>query len=135
MLVEQFSDLAGRVLAGIRGRTPIPVQKARVPGPRPAFPALTPEVDVKPNRSTVSVVTRVPGATPENVLVFWDEEISCLCVRVDRAGTAAATHDWYEEIPLPVTVDGAKSVCTLDNDMLRVRAPLEDTPASTGLTL
>jgi len=42
-------------------------------------------------------------------------------------------HDWYVEVPLPLTVRGAESKCTLEGSTLRIRAPLHDTEAGTGL--
>jgi len=135
MLVGELANLATRVLAGVRRGQRIPVVVDRAPGPRPGCPASAPDVEITPGAATVDVTCNVPGATPENVLVCWDDECSLLCIRVARRATRGTPHDWYVEVRLPPTVDGANSKCTLRGTRLRVSAPLEDTPASTALAI
>ena len=133
MLVGQIANLASRAVARVRRKQPIPVRIARAPGPRPAWPALVPDVEITPGPSTVSLSCNVADATPDNLLVCWDDECNSMCIRVARAASAHITHDWYVEVPLPLTVRGAESKCTLEGNTLRICAPLHDTEGGTGL--
>lgn len=135
MLVGQLAGLASRALARTRRGQRIPVHVARAPGPRPHWPTVVPDIELEPGRSAVSVRCCVPGATPENVLVCWDEECHSICVRVARATCSGASHDFYVELPLPANVDGTRSRCTLEGTTLLIRAPCRDTPARTGLVI
>jgi len=135
MLRERLSQLASRALAKVWRAQRIPVVLDRSPGPRREWPSLAPDFEVAQGPSEVRVSCDVPGATRDNVLVCWDESLSILCIRVARATVGGVPHDWYLELPLSPTVDGAESKCTLLGENVRLHLPLSDTPASTGLAL
>ncbi len=135
MLVGELANLASRVVARVRRGRRIAVVLSHAPGPRPTWPALEPEFEIATGPTKVTVSCSVPGATPENVRVYWDDEDNVMCIQVARASLAGPSHDWYIELPLPITVDGAKSKCTLEGTMLRIRAPFNETPTGTGLAI
>ena len=147
MRVSQIANLASRAFAKLWGAGAIPIRMGRSPGPRAAWPSRVPRVAITPSPTAVTVTCSVPGATPANVLVSYDDEENSFAVRVARAGVgrawasttadadADADADWYVELPMPLVVDGDRSVCTLEGETLLIRAPLDDLPGLTGLGL
>jgi HSP20 family molecular chaperone IbpA len=132
MLIEQLVGFA-RVFA--RGRIQrIAVAVGRAPGPCPTRPSLVPEVAVVESALDVTLTLDLPGATADDVTVYWDEAVHRFCAYVDRS-RSDASHDFYVEVPLPHDVDGTRWVCTFTGSTLWARAPLTDTPAMTGLAL
>lgn len=133
--IVPLSHFASWAMARVRRGHRVGVTLGRIPGPRPNWPWRAPELDVRTSPSSVTVSSRVPGATPENTLVTWDEEANCLSLRVARAVLGGPDHDFYAEVVLPITVDGTKAECRLESGTLEVRAPQVDTPGVSGLFL
>ena len=155
MRVSQIANLASRAFAKLWRAGDIPIRMGRSPGPRTAWPSRVPRVAITPSPTAVTVTCSVPGATAANVLVSYDDEENSFAVRVARAGVGRASADttaeaeadatadaevtadadWYVELPMPLVVDGDRSVCTLEGETLLIRAPLDDLPGLTGLGL
>jgi len=137
MRVSQIANLAARAIGKLWSASAVPIRIGRAPGPRTGWPSRAPHVAITPSPTALTVTCRVPGATPGNVLVSYDDDENSFAVRVARAGTgeASADADWYVELPMPLVVDGDRSVCTLDAETLVIRAPLDDLPGLTGLGL
>jgi hypothetical protein len=133
-MLKQLVQFADQALSYVRHGSTLPLQQGRAPGERPGHASEAPEVERCPGLGELRLLVRVPGATRENTLVCWDAPVHALCVRVAR--DAAGEHDWYAELRLPANIAGEKSRCVLSKEgVLRIRAPEEDTPASTGLVL
>jgi HSP20 family molecular chaperone IbpA len=141
--LDEMFALTRQALRLVTGRGRIPVKEQRLPGVRPQCASRRPDFDVVESESLVSVSFRVPGATADNTLLVWDEDLHTLGLRVElaRVELANGTHtsdsgsDWYAEVVLPKTVDGSRFKATLSADTLLVKAPQRDTPALTGLPL
>lgn len=136
--LDEMFALTRQALRLVTGRDRIPVKEQRLPGVRPLCATRGPDFDVVESESLVSVSFRVPGATSDNTLLVWDEDLHTLAVRVELANAAAtsdSSRDWYAEVVLPKTVDGSRFKATLSADTLLVKAPQRDTPALTGLPL
>lgn len=133
-MFNRLMHFAGHALSYVWEGETLELQQGRAPGERPGRFTDTPDVQLVPGAGEWKFLFQVPGAGSKNTLVCWDEDVHTLCVRVTRA--AADEHDLYAEVRLPANVAGAKSRCVLLKEgVLRVRAPEEDTPASTGLVL
>ena len=99
-----------------------------------------PAADLFENQSELQLVVDVPGATPRNTHVTWNE-VDTLAVHVQRAGAAPGTpwlseyeeSDWYREIILSPDVDGAKATSTVRDGVVTVRLPKRRTTSSTHI--
>lgn len=99
--------------------------------------AAVPALDIFENDSEFRVVVDVPGATPRNTHVAWND-FDTLTVRVDREATASGTawsseyeeSDWYREIVLYPDVDGAKVSATVRDGVATIRLPKQRTASN-----
>jgi HSP20 family molecular chaperone IbpA len=96
-----------------------------------------PSLDLFENQSEFRLVVDVPGATPSNTHVAWDD-FDTLSVRVQRVASAPGApslseyeeSDWYREIVLSPEVDGAKAHSTVRHGVLTVCVPKRRTLGS-----
>jgi HSP20 family protein len=96
-----------------------------------------PSLDLFENRSEFRLVVDVPGATPSNTHVAWND-FDTLSVHVQRAASAPGApslseyeeSDWYREIVLSPDAEGTKAHSTVRNGVLTVRIPKRRTLSS-----
>lgn len=96
-----------------------------------------PALDLFENQNEFRLVVDVPGATPRNTNVTWNE-IDTLAVHVQRAAKAPGTpwlseyeeSDWYREIVMSPDADGTKATSTVRDGIVTVRLPKRRTTSS-----
>src|SRR6185295_11007353 len=96
-----------------------------------------PALDLFENESEFQLLVDVPGATPRNIHVTWNE-VDTLAVHVQRAGPGPGTpwlseyeeSDWYREIVLSPDADGTKATSTVRDGVVTVRLPKRWTTSS-----
>lgn len=131
MIFALLKDFADHALS----RDFVELREERSSEAQPRCASVRPELEWMPSERELSLVFFVPGASASNTRVCWDAEVRTLSVWVRLVASGTHDFDWYAVLRLPPDIEGAKSRCTLKNGVLRVRAPREDTPGSTGLSL
>jgi HSP20 family molecular chaperone IbpA len=96
-----------------------------------------PTLDLFENQSEFRLVFDVPGATPSNTHLAWND-VDTLSVHVQREATAPGApslaeyeeFDWYREIVFSPDADGTKAHSTVRDGVLTVRVPKRRTLSS-----
>jgi len=96
-----------------------------------------PSLDLFENQSEFRLVVDVPGATPSNTHVAWND-FETLSVHVQRAALAPGApslseyeeSDWYREIVFSPDAHGTKAHSTVRDGVLTVRVPKRRTLSS-----
>ncbi len=94
-----------------------------------------PPFDLFENQREFHLVVDVPGATPSNTHLAWND-FDTLSVHVRRAPSTTALVseydelDWYREIVLSPEADVTKAHATVRNGVLTVRVPKRRTLSS-----
>jgi HSP20 family molecular chaperone IbpA len=96
-----------------------------------------PLFDLFENQSEFRLVVDVPGATPSNTHLAWND-VDTLSVHVQREAAAPGApslseydeFDWYREIVFSPDAEGTKAHSTVRNGVLTVRIPKRRTLSS-----
>jgi HSP20 family protein len=96
-----------------------------------------PSLDLFENQSEFRLVVDVPGATPRNMHVSWNE-VDTLAVHVRRAASEPGVpwlseyeeSDWYREVVLSPDVDGTGVNATVRDGVATIRLPKRRTTSS-----
>jgi HSP20 family molecular chaperone IbpA len=96
-----------------------------------------PLFDLFENQSEFRLVVDVPGATPSNTHLAWND-VDTLSVHVQREAAAPGAlslseyeeFDWYREIVFSPDADWTKAHSTVRNGVLTVRVPKRRTLSS-----
>lgn len=93
-------------------------------------PLATPAVDVYENDREILIHADVPGGSPEDAVVGWNERQG-LTLLVKNQGPVSATlehpdyrpDDWYRAFSLPHSTDGSKATASLKDGVLTICIP------------
>jgi HSP20 family molecular chaperone IbpA len=96
-----------------------------------------PSLDLFENQSEFRLVVDVPGATPSNTHLAWND-FDTLSVHVQRGASAPGASwlsefeesDWYREVSFSPEADGAKAHSTVRDGVLTIRVPKRRTTSS-----
>lgn len=97
-----------------------------------------PAVDIFENDSELLLRADVPGATPENTTVSFNEGDGTLVFLVKTGAAPVSGNTWlmeygeadfYRSFRLPSSVDGAKATSTVKDGLLTIRIPKRPEPA------
>ncbi len=99
--------------------------------------AAVPRLDLFESQTDFRLVVDVPGATPGNTHLVWDD-FETLSIHVQRGSSATGTpwlsefeeSDWYREVRLSLDADGARAHSTVRDGVLTIRVPKRRTTSS-----
>jgi HSP20 family protein len=136
MVLENLVEWTRSKISQITGRD-VPVTSSDALDTLTSGRVAAPALDLFENQSEFRLVVDVPGATPSNTHVAWND-FDTLSVRVQRAASAPGApslseyeeSDWYREIVLSPDVDGTKSRSTVRDGVLTIRMPKRRTLSS-----
>ena len=130
--LETFVDWMKAAMPPV-GRGDVPVLLRHTLDKLRGARSASPPHDIYETETALCIVLDVPGATARNTRVAWDGTAT-VTVHVARARPSLPSPrveehpvcDWYREITVPIDVDGARATTSLQDGVLTVRLPKDE---------